>query len=136
MPPNRSIAPLEEPAGFVRADGYGLYQPAPRHVHVGELIELSYAATRYAREQNISRQVLDLRRLTGFGIPSMSDRFEFSQRLAGASQTMVKVVVVCPVEVIDKRGFGISVARNRGLTAERFASEQYALAWLLDHNTG
>ena len=53
MPPNRRIAPLEEPAGFVRADGYGLYQPAPRHVHVGELIELSYAATRYAREQNI-----------------------------------------------------------------------------------
>ena len=40
------------------------------------------------------------------------------------------MAVVAPSELIDAEKFGVTVARNNGLLADIFTSEQEALLWL------
>jgi hypothetical protein len=44
----------------------------------------------------------------------------------------LRLAVVARAELIDPERFGITVARNRGLSANVFTSEAEAIDWLLD----
>ena len=101
-----------------------------------QAIELAGAAVRFARENQIGRLLVDGTRLTGFDSPALADRYVLAERLAGEAMGTIKLALLVKHEMIHPRKFGILVARNRGLRAEVFDSEDEALAWLLDPKPG
>ena len=69
--------------------------------------------------------------LTGITALSTFDRYQIGEELATAAEGQVRVALVARAELIDPERFGITVARNRGLTADVFTTDAAALAWLL-----
>jgi len=63
-------------------------------------------------------------------ITSIVDRYYFIADWAKASERLVCTALVARPEMIDYRKFGVTVAANRGFTADIFASEDEALVWL------
>ena len=90
-------------------------------------------AIRVAGEQGITRLLINLTGLTGLGPISTLDRFWLAKQFASAAKPGFKVAVVANPDTIDQQHFGVIVARNRGLQANVFATEQEAQLWLLSY---
>ena len=72
-----------QPSHFeVRAE-YACYRPEGK-VKFEAVIELSATGIGFARRRNITRLLVDTTHLTGFGVPSTLERFEFARRCAAA----------------------------------------------------
>ncbi len=95
-----------------------------------DVIGLASRAVAYCRERGIERLLLDGRGVTGFGPLDAAARFRLGDELAHAAGAAVKVAMVVRPEFLNPDRFGITVARNRGLFANGFASEAEAVAWL------
>ena len=87
-------------------------------------------AIRLSREQHVKKLLVDTSGWTGLRSPTVADRFFFVNEWAEAASGMVQVAVVARSELIDSQRFGVTVARNYGLRANVFLSEQEALDWL------
>ena len=119
---------------FQEVEGYARYRPV-KECSLQEAIDLVCAAVAFARDHQIKKLLVDTTELTGFSPPNTWQRFQMGEKIAKEAQSAVKLAVLARLEMIDVRHFGITVARNRGLTAEVFDAEADALAWLLDAQT-
>lgn len=122
---------MNMPDHFHTAEDHLCYRPVG-HVSLLQAIDLIGAAIAFCREQQVPRLLVDTTKLTGFGTPTIFDRFELAERWARAADGSVKVVVVARPEIMDPNRFGVTVARNRGFWAQVFTSESEAQNWLLD----
>jgi len=114
------------------ADGYATYRPAGQTT-LADAIALVTQAIAQARDLGVTKLLVDTTALEGLGTSvSTWDRFRLGEEWARAAHSRVIVAFVARSELIDARRFGVTVARNRGLMSSVFASEDEALAWLLD----
>lgn len=97
-----------------------------------ECIELVTQAIRSARERGAERMLLDASRLRADPQQSigLGDRFFVTREWAAAGAGM-RLAMVLPPKRIDPQKFGVTVAKNVGLSANVFTSEAQARAWLL-----
>jgi hypothetical protein len=95
--------------------------------HGAELVDRAIA---FARDRLIPQLLVNCTDLTGFPSPSLPERYFLVRGWAKTAQGLVQVAMVARPEMIDPEKFGITVARNAGLTAEVYATEPEALAWL------
>lgn len=93
-------------------------------------VQLIVAAISYAREQGLNELMVNAALLTGFPSPTLSERYDFVEKWARAAGGALRISMVVHEEMIDLEKFGITVALNRGLVADVFASESAAIAWL------
>jgi hypothetical protein len=90
-------------------------------------------AIRVAGEQGITRLLINLTGLTGLGPISTLDRFWLAKQCASTAKPGFKLAVVADPDTIDPQHFGVIVARNRGLLANVFITEEEAQVWLLSY---
>jgi len=122
------------PEHFHLSAEYISYRPQ-LEVTFAQVIDLCSNAISFARLHDIKFLLVDTTRLTGFGPPNTLERFEFADRCATAAEGKTKVAFLAKPEMIDPKGFGLAVARNRGFWTGIFASEHDASRWLLDPNS-
>ena len=73
---------------------------------------------------------MDTSAVVGFPPPTLSERFFLIEEWAHAADGTLPVALVVRPEMIDPKRFGVTVARNRGMVTDVFASETEAVAWL------
>jgi len=122
---------MKLPEHFHLFTDYACYRPLGE-VTFPQVIDLCSSAVSFARLHDIRCLLVDTTQLTGFGPPSTLERFEFADHCAKAAQGKAKVAFLAKPEMIDPKGFGLAVARNRGFWTGIFPSEAQALRWLLD----
>ncbi len=122
---------MERPENFEIAEGLAVFRPVAK-ISLHGAIELVAQGFKYAGEQKVKRLLVDVRGLTGFPVPTVSDRYWFVQKWAREAAPGLRVAVVARAEMIDPEKFGITVARNAGLEANVFATEEEARAWLIE----
>ena len=105
------------------------YRPVA-HVTLREAIQMVTAAINHAREQQQRNLLVDITGLTGFGSPSLGERYFFIEEWARAARAYVRLGMVARPEMIDPGRFGITVAANNNQTVEVFTSCEEALRWL------
>jgi hypothetical protein len=106
----------------------------PADISFIEAVELIKNAVMHCREKEHSRLLVDCTAMQ-IEILSTAERFLFASEIAKASQACVRIVVIARTEIIDPNKFGVTVAANRNLSANVFANENEALAWLLSDKT-
>jgi hypothetical protein len=116
---------------FQIVDGRAVFRPSGK-VSLREATALVTAAIRLARERAIGRLLVVTSGWAELPSPSVSERYEFAKEWAEAAESSIRVAVVARPQLIDHEKFGVTVARNRGLIADVFTSEEQALAWLLN----
>jgi hypothetical protein len=112
----------------VRQD-LAVYRPRGQ-VSVPQAVALMTQAITLAREARVSKLIADISGWIDLPSPSVTDRYFFIQDWALAARGQLRLAMVAPPELIDPEKFGVAVARNRGLVADVFTSEDEALAWL------
>jgi hypothetical protein len=113
-------------------EGYDRFRPVGK-VSLEEGAAACVEAIRVAGEQGITRLLINLTRLTGLGPISTLDRFWLAKQCASVAKPGFKLAVVANPEMIDQQHFGVIVARNQGLRANVFATEEEAQVWLLSY---
>jgi hypothetical protein len=93
-------------------------------------MELITGAIVTAREQALSQLLVNATGLDGFDPPTLGERYFFISTWALAAGGTVRLALVVRSEMIDPNRFGVTVAANRGLVSNVFASEPEAEAWL------
>ena len=88
------------------------------------------AAIALAREQQVPKLLIEMSGWGRLRSPSVTERYFFVREWAEAAHRGFRMAVVAPSELIDAEKFGVTVARNNGLLADIFTSEQEALLWL------
>jgi hypothetical protein len=117
---------------FQIGEGYASFRPVGK-MSLEEASAECVEAIRVAGEQGIMQLLINLTRLTGLGPISTLDRFWLAKQCASAAKPGFKVAVVTKPDMIDQQHFGVMVARNRGLRANVFATEEEAQVWLLSY---
>jgi len=119
-------------------DGFELHQEHASYTPVGvvsleEAVDLMTRAIIYAREQRISRLLVNALKLTGFPTPSLPQRYWIARGFAAAAAEAVAAAFVLEPHLIDPGRFGVVVAWNLGLRAEVFTDLIEARTWLLSN---
>jgi hypothetical protein len=109
---------------------YAVFCPVGE-VSFEEMADLFSRAVIVCRRQRIEKLLIDSRRLSGFQLPEISERFRLAERIARDAASLVKIAHVAGLEWVHSGKFGVMVAKNRGLDAENFHSASTALEWLL-----
>lgn len=109
--------------------GYARFCPQAR-VTLPDAVALISGAIEFCREQKISKLLVDVTGLAGLSSPTVVERFWFVRKWAKKARGLVTVALVAPAELIDPRKFGVTVARNLGLTGDVFTSTSAAVDWL------
>ena len=117
---------------FQIEEGYASFRPVGK-VSFQEGAAACVEAIGLAGEQGILRLLINLTGLAGLGPISTLDRFWLAKRCASAAKPGFKLAVVANRDIIDQHHFGAMVARNRGLRADVFATEEEAHDWLLSY---
>lgn len=120
---------MSMPEYFEILENHAVFRPLGR-VSLRQAVMSVTEAISYAREQKIRNLLVVASGLTGFESPSLATRFIFVQEWVQASRSEVRIAMVVRSEMIDPKKFGTTVAVNRGLVGDVFASEEEALAWL------
>ena len=123
------ITAVQLPKYFELTDTYVCYRPV-LYTTLEEGIELVDSAIRYCRDNDIGCLLLDIRGITGFPSPSVTDRFWLASKWAETARGRVIVSIVAPAELCLPDKIGIMVATNRGLLCDVFEDEAEALEWL------
>ena len=95
-----------------------------------EAVELINRAIVHCRQRNIGKLLVNGTGLVGVPIPNLVDRFLMVEEWAQRAQSMVVVALVVHAEYIHPEKFGVKVARDLGLMADVYTSEDEALTWL------
>jgi hypothetical protein len=106
-----------------------IFRPSGR-VSLEQAIELVKAAIASARERGVRKLLIAASELDGFESPGIGTRHYLSRQWAGPSAGMIHMALVPKADMIDPEKFGVMVAKNFGASADVFASEADALAWL------
>src|SRR6478609_11972121 len=114
---------------FSIVDDHAEFRPTGQ-VSIDEMVDLVAIAIAYARDQQLRKLLVVTSGLTGFESPSLAARYYFIQKWASVANGMVLMAMVAQPEMIEPQKFGVTVAANRGLRSDIFASEEEALAWL------
>jgi hypothetical protein len=101
-------------------------------VAVAQAVRLITSAIAWAREQGVGKLLVVVPPLTPAEPPSLGARYFFVREWADAARGKVTLALVVPVELIDPKRFGVTVARNSGFRANIFATEREARAWLAE----
>lgn len=120
---------MDMPDRFEMVGGRGLFRPTG-FVSFDKAVELVSAAIAEARENGAGDLVVNTTALTGFASPDTIDRFFAAVEWAARASGQLPLAVVARPELIDPQKFGVTVAANRGLTADIFTSEAEAAVWL------
>ena len=121
---------MNAPQYFEVLADHARYDPVGQ-VSLQESVDLISAAICHAAEQDIKRLLVNVTGLVGLGAPETFDRYFLSERFAKDSKRVMKMVLVAGPELIDRDKFGVTVARNRGLSSNIFSDEGEAVDWLL-----
>jgi hypothetical protein len=121
----------ELPKHLSLKESYAVYRPTAE-VTLAEAVEMVDRAIGYCRENEIAGMLLDITGLSGFGSPSVFDRFSFVRQWAETGAGHVAVSMIAPAAMIDSDKIGITIAMNRGLESDVFTSESEAVEWLLE----
>ena len=114
---------------FEHAGTRGFYRPVGE-MTLEQLLDRSMAAVRAARQLGLADVVVNTIGVTGFGAPTVFDRYTIGVRLVEAAGAAIRVAIVARPELIDPQRLGMVVFQNRGGNGGTFASETDALAWL------
>ena len=126
---------MEKLEGFVVNEGHAVYRPTGS-VSFSEAVAMVRAAIAMARTNHALDLLVDSTALSGFQPPMVSERFLAAVEWAREAHGNVRMVIVARPEMIDPQKFGMLVAANRGLTANIFATEAEARAWLESPDKG
>lgn len=110
-------------------DTYACFRPVGE-VSLEEAIEFVDDAIRFCRDNRIGGLMADVRGLTGFPNPSVTDRFWFASRWAETAGGKVVLAMVQLPEMIMPDKIGVTFAMNRGLLVDVFTNEADAISWL------
>lgn len=121
---------MSKPKNFQTLKSHAAYRPAGS-MTLTEAIELVRQGIAFARDQEISRLLINTTDITGYGDLGTLERFQIADAWAKEANLSVIIALTARPDQIDPNRFGIAVARNRGLHSEIFTSENEALAWLL-----
>lgn len=120
---------MNRPPQLEFLDHYAAFRPRG-HVSLEGGTELIATAIASARERGVRKILVNTVGLTGFDMPTMSERYVFARACAEASSGFVRIAMVARAELIDPQKFGVTVAANRDVTGDVFVSEEEAVAWL------
>ena len=123
------ITTVRLPEYFELTDTYVCYRPV-LETTLEEGIDLIDRAISYCRDNDIGCLLLDIRGLTGFPSPSVTDRFWLASQWAETARGRVVVSILAPAEMCLPDKIGITVATNRGLLCDVFEKEDEAVNWL------
>jgi hypothetical protein len=119
---------------FFLEDGYAAFRPKGRFTFE-EAVGVIDEALAYCRDNEIRGLLVVISGMTGFAVPTTTQRFAFGSRWAETAAGRVALSMVAPAEMIDSEKLGVMVANNRGLQTDVFTSERDAIAWLKRSNT-
>jgi hypothetical protein len=88
------------------------------------------AAIALSRAQQLRKLLILAAGLELSALPTVLDRYRIGELWAEAAGGVVSVAIVTRAELIDPQKFAVTVAMNRGATANVFDSEPAARAWL------
>ena len=97
-----------------------------------ELADFAAQALASAGAQKLLTLLLDFSRVQLPRAATMSECYEFGQRLAKAGAGLQKVAFVTPPDCVGEEEFFFTVIANRGLRAAAFTRESAARDWLGD----
>ena len=120
---------LQPPENFSLRENYACYRLVAE-LTLDEAVELIDEVILYCRRNNIPGILLDLRRLTGFSSPTVTDRFWYISKWAETGGGRVVVSIITRPDIIAPDKIGVIVATNRGMLADVFTDEDMAIAWL------
>ena len=115
--------------GFEIVATRGFYHPVGR-VTFEQGVELITQALLRARALGLDDIVVNITGLSGFEIPGVFERYDMVTKWVKCVRTFLRVAFVAQPAHIDSQKIGMLIAQNRGLSADVFASEAAALAWL------
>ena len=118
------------PEHFEVMENYSCYRMSgngPLAEAVGKAIE----AITFAREHGISHLLIDTTKWFGHPNPDTMERYDVASAFSKAAGSEVKLAMVVRPEMMDPEKFEVTVATNRGMIGNVFASETEALKWLL-----
>jgi len=115
--------------GFETVATRGFYHPLGR-VTFEQGVELIAHALLRARALGLEDIVVNITGLSGFESPGVFERYDMITKWVKCVRTCLRVAFVAQPGFIDSQKIGMLIAQNRGLSADVFASEAAALAWL------
>ena len=116
-------------ADFKIVEDHAVFRPSGR-VSLKEAVALITAAIRLTQQSKLEKLLVVTLGWIDLPSPSVAERYAFAKEWAEAAQSRTQIAVVARPELIDHEKFGVTVARNRGLIADVFTSEEEALTWL------
>ena len=86
---------------------------------------------KYCRENKIRGLLVDVTQATGLKIPTVTQKYWYTQEWAKASGRYVAIALVVPAAMIDPSGIGVTMASNAGLRSDVFDNRETAVEWLM-----
>lgn len=120
---------MDELDGFVLEGERAVYRPVGS-VSFDEVVALVRAAIAAARSSQARDLLIDTTALTGFPAPDTLQRFLAVVEWAEEARGSLRLAMVARPEMIDLHKFGVTVAANRGLVSNIFATREEAQVWL------
>ena len=114
---------------FSHAAGLAVFRPVGEYSLVSLVDEVNGAIAQ-CRELRICRLLVVTHGVTGVSPPTLVDRFLAVEDWAQAAKGQVVVGLAITAANIDPQRFGVKLAASFGLTADVFATEAEALAWV------
>jgi hypothetical protein len=124
---------MKEPinvTGNIEVNGNCAFYRPEGVITLDHAVELVDQAIAFARERRIPKLLVNCTNLLGFPSPTLPQRYFMVRGWAKTAQSLVQVALVVRPEMIDPEKFGMTVARNAGMTADVYPTEPESLAWL------
>ena len=118
------------PEHLTLEDSYACFRPLAK-VTLNKAVEMVDNAIRFCRSNGIAGLLVDITGFSGFPPPSITEKYWLIQKWAESSSSKVVVSMVAPREFIDHDKIGNTMADNRGFSADVFAAESDAVAWII-----
>ena len=121
---------MNTPNHFEIMEGCAVFRPTGES-SLEQAMKLIASAVADARERQIKKlMVVIITGLSGFGSPSVADRYFIIRDLARAAEGKVCVAMVLRPGWVDPEHIGATFAANAGMCGRSFVSEDDAHTWL------
>ena len=112
-------------------DGYAEFAPQ-FETSLDEAVELITNAIEHCYAAKQRKLLCNIIGLTGFEPPTVAERYWFVNEWAAAGHSHVILAMVAPERLIDPDKIGVTMARNAGMRANVFLTDEEAVEWLKD----
>ncbi len=120
---------MSKPEHFEIMQDHAVFRPTGE-ISLEQGVQLVNSALVYAREQHFKKLLVVTTDVTGFKLPSLSDRYFYVKKWVVAGQGQVCAAFVAKPEIMDREKIELLIAETSGLQVNVFTSEEEALAWL------